>query len=109
MQVDLRGPLRGQTLVQIRKRIDSKDPNHPGYRRSLFVRYADDFLVGVIGPKQLAVRVRSLISKLHRLKLDLSLEKTLRRFATHCNKRVAFLGFEISTARIYTRRFAGQS
>ena len=41
--------------------FDCKHPNDPNYRRLLFVRYADDFILGVIGPKLLAIRVQDFI------------------------------------------------
>lgn len=88
-----------RVLLKTRAQLNSKDTQDPGYRRLQFVRYADDFLVGIIGSKLLAQRIKHLIAKFlkHRLKLELSLEKTL---LSHCTKRVPFLGFQICTANI---------
>jgi retron-type reverse transcriptase len=85
-------------LPKMRAQLHSKDSQDPGYRRLQFVRYADDFLVGIIGPKHLALRVKELIARFlkHKLKLELSLEKTL---ISHCSKRIPFLGFQICTSR----------
>lgn len=49
------------------------------YRRLTYVRYADDFLIGIIGSKEDAQYVKEEIAKFlkDKLKLELSMEKTL--------------------------------
>ena len=73
--------------LQLRKQMQqllSRDPYDPGYRRLRYVRYADDFVLGFIGPKVEAQQVKeSLETFLHdTLKLELSREKTLITPAT---------------------------
>jgi len=91
--------IKFRALLKMRAQLDSKDSQDPGYRRLQFVRYADDFLVAIIGPKHLALRVKELIARFlkHKLKLELSLEKTL---VSHCKKRIPFLGFRICTSSV---------
>jgi group II intron reverse transcriptase/maturase len=83
-------------LARQARQLPSKDPMDDQYRRVLFVRYADDFIIGVIGPKALAVRLKESIKAFlkARLKLNLSEEKT---HITHHDHRVPWLGFLIST------------
>ena len=53
--------LRAQ-LEQVRRaqqQVPSKDPHDPDYRRLRYCRYADDFLIGVIGTKREAEQVLS--------------------------------------------------
>ncbi|OAE18220.1 hypothetical protein AXG93_4683s1010 [Marchantia polymorpha subsp. ruderalis] len=52
---------------------------HPQETRQInYVRFADDFLIGVIGPRALAERIRGLVTRFIevRLKLRLNLDKT---------------------------------
>jgi group II intron reverse transcriptase/maturase len=79
------------------RRLPSKDPMDAGYRRVRYVRYADDFLIGVSGPLALAHRIRDGLGRFlkARLKLDLNRDKT---HITHHEHRVPWLGFLISTA-----------
>jgi hypothetical protein len=75
----------------------SKNPTDPGYRRLKHVRYADDWLIGFIGPKEEAEEIKQCVKVfLHDvLRLELSEEKTL---ITHAKTEAArFLGYEIST------------
>ncbi|MBU0510795.1 MAG: hypothetical protein KJ638_03720 [Chloroflexi bacterium] len=74
--------------------MESGDPQDPDYRRMYYVRYADDFLVGIIGSKADAVAMKTWLAEfLHDvLKLELSGEKTL---ITNAKERVRFLGYEI--------------
>ncbi len=71
------------------------------FRRLKYVRYADDFLVGVIGNKSDCVKIKADITNFmqKQLKLEMSQEKTLITNAQECAK---FLGYEISVRRDYT-------
>ncbi len=82
-------------LSQEAQSIPSRDPNDPNFRRLWYTRYADDFLLGVIGSKSETVEIKQQIALFLRnsLKLELSDEKTL---VTHARNEVAkFLGYEI--------------
>ena len=71
------------------------NPNDPNFRRLWYVRYADDFLLGLAGPKNEAVEIKNKIAEyLHNdLKLELNQEKTL---ITHARDQQAkFLGYEV--------------
>jgi group II intron reverse transcriptase/maturase len=76
--------------------MSARDPQDPEYARLQYVRYADDFLLGCVGPKTEAEDIRDQIRLWlqDNLKLELSAEKTLM---THAAKEAArFLGYEIS-------------
>src|SRR5262249_46821778 len=64
-----------------------------------YLRYADDFLLGFIGPKNEAVDIRDRLREfLERgLKLTLSEEKTLITHAA--NEKAKFLGYELKARR----------
>ncbi len=70
---------------------EAQDPN---FRRLQYVRYADDFLVGVIGSKADANALKEWLTTYlkEELQLDLSAEKTL---VTNSKQRIRFLGYEI--------------
>ena len=91
---------------QLRKqmqRLPSRDPLDPDYRRLRYVRYADDFVLGFIGPKAEAKQIKeSLETFLHdSLKLELSREKTLITNAT--SQAARFLGYELVNQQTNTR------
>ena len=64
------------------------------YRHIRYVRYADDFLVGILGPRKIALEIRERIRVFleTKLALRLNLEKTK---ITHISKKVPFLGYLI--------------
>ena len=77
------------------QKIPSRDPQDPNFRRLWYIRYADDFLLGLVGIKAEAVEIKQKLAAFLRreLKLELSDEKTL---VTHARDEVArFLGYEI--------------
>ena len=87
-------------------KTQAKDQQDPDYRRLHFVRYADDWLAGVIGSKADAMELKQWIETYLRdeLQLELSAEKTL---ITNSKQRVRFLGYDIkrwSGERIYRFR-----
>ena len=77
------------------QQLPSHDPYDPGYRRLRYVRYADDFVLGFIGPKVEAQQVKESLETFLRdsLKLELSREKTLISHAT--SQAARFLGYEL--------------
>lgn len=81
--------------------LPANDQYDPDFVRVRYVRYADDWLIGITGSKGLATEVRDKAKEflLSRLKLELSLEKTK---ITHCSGRARFLGFLIG-APVYRR------
>jgi len=83
-----------KALTQEMLRTQASEPQDPNFRRMYYCRYADDFLVGIIGSKKDAEAVRAWLSAYLKieLKLELSAEKTL---ITHVERRVRFLGYDI--------------
>lgn len=77
------------------RRLPSVDPQDPGYRRLRYSRYADDHLLGFIGPKAEAEAIKDQLARFLRddLALELNPDKTL---VTHARTRAArYLGYEI--------------
>ena len=78
---DVRLQLRDEyeKLRRERQKIESRDSMDETYRRLRYVRYADDFLIGVIGSKAECVKIKSDITKYmeENLKLELSQEKDI--------------------------------
>lgn len=74
--------------------IPYSDPFDTSFKRLQYVRYADDFLIGVIGSKEDAIAIKEHVKAFVAvaLKLELSDEKTL---ITHSEKRARFLGYDI--------------
>ncbi len=68
------------------------------YKRLKYVRYADDFLIGVIGSKSDCEVIKADLTKYmqEQLKLELSEEKTL---ITNAQDKAKFLGYEIYVQR----------
>ena len=77
--------------------LPSQVPDDPDYRRLRFCRYADDFLLGFVGPKEEAEEIKQRLRTFlqEELKLELSEAKTL---ITHARTETArFLNYEIHT------------
>ena len=70
------------------------DWNDPGFIRIRYVRYVDNFLFGIAGPKELVIRVKKRI--LHFVKSNLKLELTGGEITHIASGKVVFLGVEIS-------------
>lgn len=85
-----------QALRKQARKLPSKDPCDPDYRRLRYIRYADDFLLGFNGPREEAEEIKGRLKEFLRdnLVLTLSEEKTL---ITHARTQAArFLGYEIA-------------
>lgn len=87
-----------------RRSVPAVDPMDPTFRRLRYCRYADDFLIGVIGSKREARDVMASVERFltEALKLSVSPEKSGVHAAS---KGVTFLGYRISA---YTSHGAGR-
>jgi hypothetical protein len=102
----LRESLKGE-IRDINLRILQTPPydyNDPSYTRVKFLRYADDTIVGIIGPKSLAEQVRDEMAVFldEDLTLELNPEKT--RIIHLPTEPAPFLGYVFKTASPRRRR-----
>lgn len=87
-----------KAIEQGRAKYPNGEDMDADYRRMKYARYADDFLVGIIGSKQDAQQIKENIKNFlaDKLALELSDEKTL---ITHTEKPAKFLGYEITVRK----------
>jgi len=90
-------------LARQMRTIPYGDPTDPGYRRLKYLRYADDHILGFIGPKAEAEQIKAELAAFLRetLALELNQSKTL---ISHARTRAArFLGYEITVQHCDTK------
>ena len=82
----------------ILRTLPRRDPYDPGFKRLKYVRYADDFIIALIGSKEEAEKVKADIKSFlqDKLSLKLSDEKTKITIATN---KARFLGYDLYVAR----------
>ena len=83
-------------LDQQRKGLSSSDPLDVNYRRLTYIRYADDFLIGIIGTREEAKSVMKRVAEFlgGRLHLEIATDKS---GVVHASEGVRFLGYDIRT------------
>ncbi len=86
---------RAKVVRKQMQTLPARDPNDPTFRRLRYVRYADDWLLGLSGPRAEAEQIKERLSEfLHNtLQLQLSHEKTLITNARTPSAR--FFGYEV--------------
>ena len=95
-------------LLKQQRTLPRCDPMDPGYRRLKYIRYADDHLLGFIGPKAEAEKIKARLAEFLRetLGLELNQEKTL---ITHARtQRARFLGYDITVQHSNTKITSGR-
>jgi RNA-directed DNA polymerase len=89
--------LKGEiaTIDRERKRLPSREPFDTSYKRLRYCRYADDFVLGIIGSKQDAEQIFSSVKTFlkEQLKLEISETKSKIRYS---RESIPFLGYEIT-------------
>lgn len=89
-----------KAIIKQRRRLPTMDPTNPNYRRLRYIRYADDFLLGFVGPRSEAETIKQAISDWLRTELGLTLSPT-KTLITHASTQEArFLGYTISTYNV---------
>jgi hypothetical protein len=99
---------QARTALRQMRALPYGDPMDPGYRRLFYCRYADDVLLGFIGPKAEAEQIKAELAAFLRetLALELNASKTL---ITHARTRAArFLGYQITVQHSATKLTRGQ-
>ena len=94
---------RAKALRKEMQQHTSVDPNDQSYRRLRYERYADDFLLGLLGTRAEAEEIKVKLTEClgTELKLTLSAEKTL---ITHgVTGRARFLGYELGVMKSQTK------
>jgi group II intron reverse transcriptase/maturase len=93
---------RSEALRKEMRKLPSRETDDPNYRRLRYIRYADDFLLGLAGPMAEAQEIKERIAAFleTELKLTLSAEKTLITHAA--TGRARFLGYDIGTMNAQT-------
>jgi group II intron reverse transcriptase/maturase len=87
-----------------RSKFPSRKEMDPEYQRMLYCRYADDFLIGVIGSKQEAEQAK--LEAQEFLRSELALEVSVEKSGVHhANNGVEFLGYRV---RIWGKRRGGR-
>ena len=84
------------------------DPMDPGYRRLKYTRYADDHILGFIGPKAEAEEIKGRLAAFLRETLGLELNRA-KTLITHArSQRARFLGYDISVWHCNTKITSGR-
>lgn len=97
--------------VKVARRVGQSDRMDPEFRRMHYVRYADDFIITIIGTKEEAKEIKVRVGQfLEHLKLTLSDDKTL--ITNPMDNAVSFLGYLIQktapTIKVYYRKYHGK-
>lgn len=92
---------RGKLIAmvkQMRKELRTIPAKETSDKKIVYVRYADDFLIGVNGTKEECQQIKQCLKEFleQRLQLELSDEKTK---ITHSSENARFLGYDISVRR----------
>ena len=97
-----------RSLTQQVRALPAGDPMDPGYRRLQYCRYADDQILGFIGPKAEAEQIKAELTAFLRetLRMELNQSKTL---ITHArSQRARFLGYDICVQHANTKITGGR-
>jgi group II intron reverse transcriptase/maturase len=86
-----------KSILKEKRKLPSFDTKDTGFRRLRYIRYADDWLIGFIGSKEEAVKIKEDIADFLKkeLKVELAMDKTLITSATQ--EKARFLNYEINT------------
>jgi group II intron reverse transcriptase/maturase len=88
-----------KALTKAMRKLPSGNPEDPGFVRLKYARYADDWLIGIIGPKQLAEEIKEKIGQFLKSKLHLNLSQEKTRITHARTEEAEFLGYRIRLGR----------
>lgn len=85
-----------QRIEHLRKRLPSGAPFDSGYKRLYYCRYADDYVIGIIGSRTDAEEVRQRVKQFIQDTLNLSIAEE-KSHICHSKEGVTFLGYWLKT------------
>ncbi|MCM1269862.1 MAG: reverse transcriptase domain-containing protein [Faecalibacterium sp.] len=85
-------------LELAQRQITPTMPLDKSFRKIRYVRYADDFIIGIIGSKADAEQVKTDVGKFLKDILDLDMSESKTKI-THTSDRARFLGHDITVSR----------
>ena len=99
-----------RNLMHERRKYRAGDPHDPNFRKILYCRYADDFLIGIIGSRTEAMLIMEEVKTFlqDELKLAVSDEKSGIRKSNTCTR---FLGYDLkcfTASKIIKTRISGR-
>jgi group II intron reverse transcriptase/maturase len=71
----------------------SRDPKDPNFFRLYYIRYADDFLIGLSGPKAVAEEIKSTVLEFLEQKLKLKVNESKTSINHSGDRGIKFLGY----------------
>lgn len=80
-------------LKKAQLKLPSIDPMDSDYKRMKYVRYADDFVIGLASPKTEAKTIKAELKRFLKENLNLKLSEEKTRI-THLENRIPFLGYQ---------------
>ena len=84
--------------IRMRK-LPSMDTRDPDFVRIKYIRYADDWLIGVTGPYQLAEQIKQRVRDFLRTELKLTLSEKKTVITNARTQEAKFLGYKIRLGR----------
>jgi group II intron reverse transcriptase/maturase len=99
---------RARDLKRQMRVLPSGDPMDPGYRRLHYCRYADDHLLGFIGPKAEAGQIKAQLAAFLRETLGLELNDAKTLISRARTQPAQFLGYHIIVQHCDTKLTSGR-
>lgn len=88
-----------KALTRAMRELPSGDPKDDGFVRLKYVRYADDWIVGIIGPQALAEEIKEKVGQFLKSELHLTLSQEKTRITNARTEEAEFLGYRIRLGR----------
>jgi len=87
-----------KVLEDTERQITPALPMDESFKKIQYVRYADDFIIGVIGSKADAEQIKNDVGRFLKDRLDLEMSETKTKI-THTGDKARFLGYDITVSR----------
>ena len=91
--------LKIRELQKLQRKTPSKDSFDKSYRKVIFIRYANDWIIGVIGNKMFAEEILHKVKNFLTEHLKLGLSKEKAKVTLMSSKHAFFLGYTLQIVR----------